>query len=285
MGHGRLDVRELRIVPGSGVLVFVFAWRRGLMRDVEMAKYPILDIIEPDFYEPNGATDESEHNESHRGGPGELMMYADKPPSGSDGETVRAYYDHLFSTYLDRMHQNFSVRPGTFLLIGLFIVVIGGSIAIVAGAQQSSTRSDSPTPVETYDGYISETNAESPPLLVAFVGVALWCFVLTRSPYARPGVLMADDVHSFDGPHTSSMASSDSRPGTRRTSRCSRSKHSFRASRRTGDGGVRTSGERPRSRGPGTDRLGTPRVVVAWTERGITPDGILPPPSPRRAWC
>ncbi len=108
------------------------------------------------------------------------MMYADKPPSGSDGETVRAYYDYLFSTYLDRMHQNFSVRPGTFLLIGLFIVVIGGSIAIVAGAQQSSTRSDSPTPVETYDGYISETNGRvGTPLLVAFIGVALWCLVLT----------------------------------------------------------------------------------------------------------
>ncbi len=52
---------------GSGVLVFVVAWRRGLMRDVEMAKYPMLDIIEPDFYEPEWATDDTERNESHRG--------------------------------------------------------------------------------------------------------------------------------------------------------------------------------------------------------------------------
>jgi hypothetical protein len=108
------------------------------------------------------------------------MMFVREPPTGSDGETVRDYYDYLFSNYLDRMHQTFSVQPGTFLLIGLFIVVIGGSIAVVGCAQQSSTRSESPTPVETYDGYISEGNGRvGTPLLIAFIGVALWCLVLT----------------------------------------------------------------------------------------------------------
>lgn len=108
------------------------------------------------------------------------MMFVREPPTGSDGETVRAYYDHLYSTYLDHLHQTFSVQPSTFLLIGLFVVVVGGSIAVVASAQQSSTRSDSPTPVETYDGYISEGNGRvGVPLLIAFIGVALWCLVLT----------------------------------------------------------------------------------------------------------
>jgi hypothetical protein len=51
---------------GSGVLVFVVAWRRGLMRDVEMAKYPMLDIIEPDFYDPEWAIDDPPPNESDR---------------------------------------------------------------------------------------------------------------------------------------------------------------------------------------------------------------------------
>jgi hypothetical protein len=51
---------------GSGVLVFVVAWRRGLMRDVEMAKYPMLDIIEPDFYDPEWAIEAPKHDESDR---------------------------------------------------------------------------------------------------------------------------------------------------------------------------------------------------------------------------
>lgn len=51
---------------GSGVLVFVVAWRRGLMRDVEMAKYPMLDIVEPDFYEPEWAEGSTMHDEADR---------------------------------------------------------------------------------------------------------------------------------------------------------------------------------------------------------------------------
>jgi hypothetical protein len=108
------------------------------------------------------------------------MMFVGKPPTGDDGDTVRAYYDYLYSTYLDRMHQTFSVQPRTFLLIGLFVVVVGGSIAAIGRAQQPSTRSESPTPVETYDGYISEGNGRvGIPLVIAFIGIALWCLALT----------------------------------------------------------------------------------------------------------
>jgi hypothetical protein len=40
---------------GTAILVFAIAWRRGLLSNLEDAKYYVLDIDEPDYYTPNWA--------------------------------------------------------------------------------------------------------------------------------------------------------------------------------------------------------------------------------------
>lgn len=47
----------------AGLVVFVFALRRGLMANPEGSKYYLLEIDEPDYYTPDWARDEADEEE------------------------------------------------------------------------------------------------------------------------------------------------------------------------------------------------------------------------------
>lgn len=41
---------------------FLVAYKMGMFRDLEDAKYPMLDIVEPDYYTPEWAREESDES-------------------------------------------------------------------------------------------------------------------------------------------------------------------------------------------------------------------------------
>lgn len=45
---------------GAAFIVFIIAFKRGLLTNLEDAKYPMLDIDEPDYYTPDWAKDDKE---------------------------------------------------------------------------------------------------------------------------------------------------------------------------------------------------------------------------------
>ena len=51
---------------GAAMLVFLVALKRGLLHDVESAKYHILSIDEPDYYTPDWAREEEEDRHADR---------------------------------------------------------------------------------------------------------------------------------------------------------------------------------------------------------------------------
>ena len=47
---------------GAALGAFVFAMKRGYLRNMEEAKYHVLAIDEPDYYTPDWARDETQEN-------------------------------------------------------------------------------------------------------------------------------------------------------------------------------------------------------------------------------
>lgn len=102
-------------------------------------------------------------------------------PTGDTPEIVQAYYEYLLAHYINPTFQN----TGT----NWFIVgVVLGWVAIIVGIvfiYFRRSRSEKPSrlyPVETYNGYISESNAGTGIFLYIFFAlVVLWLLYITIS--------------------------------------------------------------------------------------------------------
>ena len=102
-------------------------------------------------------------------------------PSGDTPEAVQAYYQYLLAQYISPVSQNIATN---WLLVGVTL----GWVAIVVGLvfiYFRRVRSEKPGklyPVETYNGYISESNAGTGLFLYIFFAlVVLWLLYVTIS--------------------------------------------------------------------------------------------------------
>lgn len=100
-------------------------------------------------------------------------------PTGDTPEIVQAYYQYLLAHYINPTVQNTATN---WFLVG----VVLGWVAIVTGlffVYFRRVRSEKPSklyPVETYNGYISESNAGTGIFLYVFFAlVVLWLLYIT----------------------------------------------------------------------------------------------------------
>jgi hypothetical protein len=102
-------------------------------------------------------------------------------PSGDTPEIVEQYYEYLLQHYINPLAQNTGLN-------WIIVAVTLGWVAIVAALffiYFRRSRSEKPSqlyPVETYNGYISESNAGTGTFLFIFFAlVVLWLLYTTIS--------------------------------------------------------------------------------------------------------
>lgn len=102
-------------------------------------------------------------------------------PTGNTPEIVQQYYEYLLAHYISPVAQNTGTN---WIIIGVTL----GWVGIVTGAifiYFRRVRSEKPSklyPVETYNGYISESNAGTGIFLYIFFAlVVLWLLYITIS--------------------------------------------------------------------------------------------------------
>ncbi len=102
-------------------------------------------------------------------------------PSGNTPEAVQAYYQYLLAHYISPVSQNIATN---YAIIGVTL----GWVAIITGLffiYFRRVRNEKPSelyPVETYNGYISESNGGVGVFLYIFFAlVVLWLLYVTVS--------------------------------------------------------------------------------------------------------
>ena len=101
-------------------------------------------------------------------------------PTGDTGDIVRQYFNYLYTYWLNRISQNYYIHWDTLAWVGLWIVVLAGGFYIYTRWQRYTHMSKEPYPVESYNGYISETNGPVGPFLTLFfIGMFVWLVVMT----------------------------------------------------------------------------------------------------------
>lgn len=106
-------------------------------------------------------------------------------PTGNTPEIIEQYYQYLLSHYINPVTQN--ITPNVMLEGAVFfwIIIVAGLIFVYfrRGRNEKPSRL---YPVETYNGYISESNADVGGFLwVFFALVVIWLLWITYSNITR----------------------------------------------------------------------------------------------------
>ncbi len=106
-------------------------------------------------------------------------------PTGNTPEQVQAYYEYLLAQYVNPVTQNVTTN---WLLIGVVFgwVTIATALFFIYFRRSRSEKPGKLYPVETYNGYISESNAGTGLFLYIFFAlVVLWLLYVTISNLTR----------------------------------------------------------------------------------------------------
>lgn len=101
-------------------------------------------------------------------------------PTGDTEETVRQYYNYLYHYWLDRITQNYYIHWDTLAWVVLWLFVLAAGFYAYSRWQRYTHDAKEPYPVESYNGYISETNGGVGLFLTLFfIGMVVWLVVMT----------------------------------------------------------------------------------------------------------
>jgi heme/copper-type cytochrome/quinol oxidase subunit 2 len=102
-------------------------------------------------------------------------------PTGNTSEIVRQYYQYIYSYWLGRTGgQNFTIRWEIYAWVALWIVVLVGGFYIYTRWQRYTRAEKEPYPVESYNGYIQESNGPVGPFLTLFfIAMFVWLVIMT----------------------------------------------------------------------------------------------------------
>ncbi|MCB0087834.1 MAG: hypothetical protein KDE54_07965 [Caldilineaceae bacterium] len=101
-------------------------------------------------------------------------------PTGNSSETVQQYYNHLYHHYLDTLTQTYYIHWDTLGWVLLWLVVLAGSFYAFTRWQRNTRQPSEPYPVESYNGYIQESNGPVGTFLtVFFIGMVVWLLITT----------------------------------------------------------------------------------------------------------
>lgn len=101
-------------------------------------------------------------------------------PTGHTGEIVRDYYNYLYSHYLNQIAQKYYIHWDTLLWVAFWIFVLVAFFYAYTRWQRGTHESEEPYPVESYNGYIEESNGPIGTFLTLFfIGMFIWLVILT----------------------------------------------------------------------------------------------------------
>ena len=101
-------------------------------------------------------------------------------PTGNSDQAVQQYFNHLYSYYLDRMQQNYYIHWDILFGVAFWIVILVAFFFFYTRWQRNTSHRKEPYPVESYNGYIQETNGPVGRFLtVFFIGMFIWILAVT----------------------------------------------------------------------------------------------------------
>lgn len=101
-------------------------------------------------------------------------------PSGNTGEIVRQYYEYLYNHYLVQLGQTYKIRPDLLLLVLFWVFILSVFFYAYTRWQRTTQSGEGLYPVESYNGYIQETNGPVGSFLTLFfIGMFVWLLLVT----------------------------------------------------------------------------------------------------------
>ncbi len=107
-------------------------------------------------------------------------------PTGSSSEVVRDYFNHLYGQYLLQPTQNYYVHWDTILWFAFWVIMLIALFFFYTRWQRTSQAKKEPYPVESYNGYIQESNGPVGAFLtVFFIVMFVWALIITYMSLTR----------------------------------------------------------------------------------------------------
>lgn len=101
-------------------------------------------------------------------------------PTGHDSETVRRYFEYLYTHYLNGITQQYYIHWDTIGWVVLWIFILAAALFAYSRWQRYTRTTREPYPVETYNGYIQEGNGPVGLFLkLFFAGMVIWLVTTT----------------------------------------------------------------------------------------------------------
>ncbi|GIV78031.1 MAG: hypothetical protein KatS3mg050_2425 [Litorilinea sp.] len=101
-------------------------------------------------------------------------------PTGHSSEVIRDYYNYMYSYWLDKLDQTYFIHWDTLGWVLLWLFVLAAGFYAYARWQKTTHADQEPYPVETYNGYIQETNGPVGAFLTLFfIGMIIWLVTMT----------------------------------------------------------------------------------------------------------
>ncbi len=101
-------------------------------------------------------------------------------PTGHTGEIIRDYYNYLYNHYLNQITQKYYIHWDTLLWVALWIFALAAFFYAYTRWQRGTRENKEPYPVESYNGYIEESNGPIGTFLtIFFIGMFIWLVILT----------------------------------------------------------------------------------------------------------
>jgi hypothetical protein len=103
-------------------------------------------------------------------------------PTGDTTQIVQQYYNYLYAHFLGRLTQNYYIHWDTLLWVALWIFILVGGFFAYTRYQRTTRADKEPYAVESYNGYIQETNGPVGTFLTLFyIAMFIWLVAMTVS--------------------------------------------------------------------------------------------------------
>lgn len=103
-------------------------------------------------------------------------------PTGNTSEAVQQYYHYLYTRFLSNITQNYYIHWDVLLWVLLWVAILAGGFYAYTRYQRTTSADKEPYPVESYNGYIQETNGPVGTFLKLFyIAMFIWLVAMTIS--------------------------------------------------------------------------------------------------------
>lgn len=101
-------------------------------------------------------------------------------PTGNTSEIVHHYYNYLYNYWVNTLTQNYFIHWGTLGWVLLWLFVLAALFYAYTRWQRHTRAPKEPYPVESYNGYIQETNGPVG-IFLTFFFIAMFLWLLSRT--------------------------------------------------------------------------------------------------------